>query len=109
MKKIAAINIGDAFKLGGQPISTKPGYHTVSGILNPVIKTVYVVSGVIILFGLIAGGLTMIANAGNPEKQQQGSKTLTASVIGFLIVFSSYWIIQVIEVITSVSILSPGI
>ncbi|MBU0619171.1 hypothetical protein KKD62_02965 [Patescibacteria group bacterium] len=102
-----AVNIGDAFRLGNQGIEGKTGYDTIGSLVSIILKNVYIFSGIIILFLLIGGGFTMIANAGNPEKQQQGSKAVSSALIGFLIIFCSYWIIQIIEVITGVKIFNP--
>ena len=36
----------------------------------------------------------------NAEKQKQSSQTVTSAVIGYLIMFSAYWIVKIIELIT---------
>jgi len=51
----------------------------------------------------------MIANPGNPEKQEQGKKAVTAAIAGFLIIFCSYWIIQIIQVLTGLQILNTNL
>ena len=38
---------------------------------------------------------------------EKGNKLATYAVIGFLLIITSFWIIQVIEVVTGVNILSP--
>lgn len=51
----------------------------------------------------------MISSAGNPQKKQQASSALTASVVGLVLVFSAYWIVQLLEVLTGLSFLDPGL
>ena len=48
----------------------------------------------------------MITGAGqdNPQKVGQGKTAVTAALIGFIIVFISYWLVQIIERITGVNI-----
>ncbi len=41
----------------------------------------------------------MIGSAGqnDPQKAEQAKKTITSAVIGFVIVFTSYWIVKLIS------------
>ena len=41
----------------------------------------------------------MISSAGesDPQKSEQAKKTITSAVIGFVIVFASYWIVKLIS------------
>jgi len=98
-----AVNIGTEF----QP-ATKFG--TVGDLISVLLPNVYILAGVILLFLLIFGGLLLIMGAGGGDTQKtgQGKKAVTAAVAGFLIIFGSYWIIQIIEVITGVEIFNPG-
>ena len=48
------------------------------------------------------------AGSGNPEGAAKGQKAITAALIGFLIVFASYWIMQIIGKITGIDFLKGG-
>jgi len=50
----------------------------------------------------------MAAGGNDPKKTQQASQTITAALIGFVVVFLSYAIIQLIETITGLQILNPN-
>ncbi|MBD3247743.1 hypothetical protein GF382_00440 [Candidatus Falkowbacteria bacterium] len=50
--------------------------------------------GSLALLMFIYGGVTMIFSAGNPETVKKGKKILLNSIIGLVIVFSAYTIIQ---------------
>jgi hypothetical protein len=65
-----------------------------------------VIAGIILLFLLLFGGLSVIMGAGqsNPQKTAQGKSALTSAVIGFIIIFFAYWIIRAIEIITGATI-----
>jgi len=57
---------------------------------------------------LIFGGFSIIMGAGqgDAKKTGQGKKAATSAVVGFLVIFASYWIIQIIQIITGVEILN---
>lgn len=62
----------------------------------------------IILFGLIIfGGVSYIASAGDGDQKKitATQETITSAIIGFLVIFVSYFIIQIIQVITGLTIL----
>ena len=107
-----AINIGDYFSLGSKNIFEVPAYQTETGtggllvILSVIVRNIYIIAAIILLIFIFIGGLGMILNAGNAEKQKQSSQTLSSAVTGFFILFTSYWIIKLIELILGVRILS---
>ena len=50
----------------------------------------------------------MIAGAGksDPKTVETGKKAATSALIGFIVVFSAYWIVKLIETITGLSLIS---
>lgn len=110
-KKLAAIDIGEHFWLKEDKgiSSGGEGYQSFWSFVSNLLPNIYIISGVILFILLFAGGFVIITSAGNPEKQQQGSKAVTAAVAGFIIIFVSYWVIQIIEHLTGVKILEPNI
>lgn len=104
MEKIA-VNIGEEF---GSPFGREYG---LADLVSIILSNALVVAGIILLFLLIFGGISMIVGAGqdNPEQAAKGRQAATSAVIGFIIIFAAYWIIQIIETITGLQILKPGI
>jgi len=102
-------NIGGEFKLGNQGIAEKPAFNSLGDFISALLPNVYIIAGLILFFLILLGGFGILTAGGNPEKLAQGSKALTAALIGFLIIFASYWIIQIIEVLTGVKIFNPGV
>ncbi len=58
-------------------------------------------AGIIVLFLFIYGGFKIITSAGSndPKSVGQGKQAVTYAVIGFIIVFTAYWVIRLIEYI----------
>ena len=96
-------NLGDCLKFQGTSATTQ--YTGVGSLINNILLNIYIAGGLVVFFMIVFGGFTIIANAGDSHKIQEGGKTITSAIIGLLVLFASYWIIQLIQVITGVSIL----
>lgn len=67
--------------------------------------------GVIVLFTFIFGGISVIRGAGNndPKAAAAGRQALTYAVVGFVVVFTAYWVIRILEIVTGAAFLTnPG-
>ena len=94
-----------------------PGDTTISGPtgfvfedLGSIVSTllgqyIFFFAGLILLFMLIMGGFQMLTSAGDPEKVKAGQGKITTGLIGFLIIFVAYWLMQIIEVVLGFTIL----
>lgn len=88
------MDIGESFGSGiGGDIS-------LGAIVGNLVSAAIVVAGIIMVFLFIGGGLTMIASAGSGDAQgaAKGKAAITWALVGFVIVFTSYWIIRIIEI-----------
>jgi hypothetical protein len=94
-------------KLNGQ---TEIGYPEgfklldVPSIFAELFKYIFPAAGLILFFVFIAAGFQMMTSAGNEEQLTKASNQLTSAVVGFVIVFASFWIIRLIEFILGVKI-----
>ncbi|MDP2708770.1 MAG: hypothetical protein Q8O93_01800 [bacterium] len=103
---MAGFKIGDELFIdkNNVGIGTTPWEEDVFPIFWTIVKNLYFLTGIVLLFFLVAGGLGMIINAGNAEKQKQSSQTLTSAVIGYLIMFAAYWLVRIVEIVFGVEI-----
>ena len=107
-----AINIGLEYKLNTNTgKSVNEVFGSFGSLINVILPNIYVLASLILFFLLIGGGIMVIANAGNdnPQGVANGKKAITAAVIGFIIIFASYWILQIIEKITGINILNTNL
>jgi hypothetical protein len=77
----------------------------VGSIVTLFLNVAFVLAGLILLIFFIVGGIGMISSAGqdNPQKTEQSKKTLTSAVIGFVVVFASYWIVKLVGQLLGIS------
>lgn len=104
MNKLA-VDIGSTFS---SPFGQEKG---IGSLVSVIISNALVIAGIILVFFFVFGGISMIAGAGqdNPEKAAKGKQAATSALLGFIIIFAAYWIIRIIESITGLNILNPGI
>ncbi|MFH1244820.1 MAG: hypothetical protein V1487_04605 [bacterium] len=102
-----SFNLGDQLLFQGAPATSE--YSSAGKLVNNILPNVYIVAGLVIFFMIIFGGFTIIASAGNTEKTAEGSKIITSAIMGLLVLFASYWIIQIIQVVTGVPILNSSL
>lgn len=67
---------------------------TIGNILSAAIPLVLAFAGLGLLLMLLSAGFTFLTSAGDAKKMEQGKQQLTFAVVGFLIVFAAYWIVQ---------------
>ena len=98
MKHLAAIDIRDLFFRGKVTGSKFQEFRTVADMVSLVLNTVFVVSSILLLFYFLMGGYAMISTAGKGDAKaaEQAKATVSSAVIGFVIVFASYWIVKLL-------------
>jgi hypothetical protein len=84
-------------------------FSSIGNIASIIIKNVFVLAGVIFFVMIIAGGYSILSSSGDVKKVSEGKKSVTSALLGFLIIFGSYWIIQIIEILTGFNIFNPNI
>ena len=101
---LTAIDIGDKFFGNSGGIRTA---NSLSTYITFFLNASFVIAGVLLLFYFVMGGIGMIAGAGkdNPQQIEKGKQAATSALIGFIVVFASYWIVKLIEQLTGITIL----
>lgn len=105
MNKLTLVDISTEFN---SPLGQTKG---VNDIVSVLLNSAIAIAGVILLFLLIGGGLKIITGAGNsdPKSTADGKQAVTYALIGFIIVFTAYWIVRIIELIIGVPfVTAPG-
>jgi hypothetical protein len=70
---------------------------TVGFIIGEILPWIYAAIGLVLLFYLIMAGFQFMTSGGDPKAAEGAKKKITNAIIGFLIVFVSYWIVVVLS------------
>ncbi|MBI3342643.1 hypothetical protein HY032_00620 [Candidatus Gottesmanbacteria bacterium] len=82
-------------------------FQTYSVLVNVIIRNAYVLAGIISFLLLVFGGFGVIlaAGSGDTKELEKGKQTITYAILGLILVVTSYWIVQIIEKVTGLSLL----
>lgn len=84
------VNGPDGFKFNGAGIGE---------ILSQSLGYVFAAAGIGLLLMIISSGFSLMTSAGDPKKSAAGKMRLTNAIIGFLLIFAAYWIVQILGVV----------
>lgn len=92
--KLPWMDGGDASVQG--PLNGAGGAATVGGFLSSGMKLVFLFGGAGLLLMLLAGGFTFLTSAGDMKKLDKGKQQITNAILGFIIIYSAYWAVQIL-------------
>lgn len=70
---------------------------TVSDFFNMgLVNIIFFAAGVAFIIYFISAGLSMMTSRGDPKALAAAKARVTTALIGFIIVFAAYWIVQVV-------------
>lgn len=84
-------------------------FPTFGALVTIIVRNSFVLAGIISFLLLVFGGFSVImaAGSGDTKELEKGQKTITYAVLGLILVVTSYWIVQIIEKISGVMLISP--
>lgn len=68
--------------------------ESIGGIVSAAIPFVFAFAGIGLLLMLIFGGFALLTSAGDAKKLEQGKQQITYAILGFVVIFLAYWIVQ---------------
>lgn len=100
--------------LPGQTIDLQPtnsqfsplGDITVPGIISAAIKLTLVVAALVFFFMLVVGGIKWILSGGDKAQTEAARNQITAALVGLVIVFAAWAIVQLVQAFFGINILS---
>lgn len=81
-----------------------------SDLINVLLPNIFILAGLILFVYLIFAGFMIIMGAGSGDEQgiTKGKESLKHALIGFILIFSAYGLMQVINFITGINVFQPG-
>lgn len=82
----------------GTPV--KEVFNSTDDIINLIVRVLFVGAGMVLFFIIIAAGFALIK--GDSKDKDQAKTQMTGALVGFLIMFAAYWIMQIIQLVTGI-------
>ncbi|MCR4324718.1 MAG: pilin [Candidatus Curtissbacteria bacterium] len=86
-----------------------PGVNNIIGIVQAVIQFIIVVAFVIAFIMLLVGGIRWILAGGDEKAVANARSTITAALIGLVVVLIAFALIRLVETFFGIPILSGGV
>lgn len=80
-------------------------YDSIGEIISTLLPYIFVVAGLVLLVMLIMGGIGLMTSGGNPDKVKSNYGKITNALIGFLIIFVTYFVAQLVQVMLGIDFL----
>lgn len=81
---------------GGETVEQT--YGDPATLVNTIVQNIFVVAGALMFVFIIYAGLKFLISPESAAKEDS-KQIVEAVAVGFLVMFSAYWIIQIVEVI----------
>ncbi|HAU98923.1 MAG: hypothetical protein UX04_C0003G0045 [Microgenomates group bacterium GW2011_GWF2_45_18] len=91
-------------KIGSQNVGVDPSTLTLGQIIAYSFPFLFAFAGFTLFVMIVWGGFEMLLGATDQKAQEAGKNRITWAVVGFLLLFLSYWIGQIIEIVFGINI-----
>ena len=103
-QRLLALELQDAYLLDGQtPVADRFG--SPAQIINVLMPNIFAIASLFVFLIIVGAGFKRVMNPDNKKSTEEGKKALTYGIGGFLLLFASYWIVQLIQYVTGTTIL----
>ena len=82
-------------------------FTTLASLITNALPIIFALAGVILLLYLLWGGFDYLTSMGDPKKAEAGKGKITNAILGFIIIFAAYWVVQLIDYLFKLKIYNP--
>lgn len=80
-----------------EPTEFKLRDATIGDVVSRLFPLILAVAGLILFVMLLWGGYNLMFSGGDPQKAQSAKQKVTAAIIGFVIVFTAFFVTQAVN------------
>lgn len=98
----AEVDLGDSFTLGIGEGKVSDVYKTPADLVNLIANNLFIIGGIIIFFMFLLAGFKFMGDTTKGKDEALG--IIKTALIGFILMFSAFWIVQILKLITGADI-----
>lgn len=72
-------------------------FTNLASLVNNALPIIFAVAGIFLLVYLVWGGFDFLISLGDPKKAEAGKGKITNALLGFVIIFIAFWLVQIIQ------------
>lgn len=95
-----SIDLGECLLTSGNT-TIKSVYSDPAFLVNLIVKNLFVIGGVLLFLYIFYAGFLFVSQG--KKGMEKAQKMATTAVIGFVLLFSAYWIVQIVQLLTGVN------
>lgn len=81
-------------------------FPNLASVVSNALQFIFPIAGVLLLAYLVWGGFEYLTSMGDPKKTEGARGKITNAIIGFLIIFFAYWIVQILDYVFKLGVYS---
>jgi len=89
----AGLNLDDLTKTA---LPRWPSTPTIGNLIVDLLPYVFGIAGFLILIFIILGGFQILTSQNDPKALAAGQQKITYAIVGFIVAFSAFWIVQLL-------------
>lgn len=93
------------FRLLNVGADIERSFSSPGGIITRTLAFLWPLAGLALFFMLVWGGFEILSKANDAKAMEAGKQRITMAILGFVLLFASFWIVQIISWIFGLSIL----
>ncbi len=78
--------------------------QTIGQMITAFTPYIFAFAGIVLFVLFVSAGFTLLTAVGNKDKMQKGKSMMTSTIVGFVIIFLAYWIMQLLELIFGINL-----
>lgn len=90
------IDLDKIQKSGAPEFTFAEETKTIGNFVAVLIPYIFGAAGILLFLYLIWGGFSYMTSQGDPKATEAARKRITYAIVGFVIVFTAYWLVQIL-------------
>lgn len=103
---LAAIDFNSLENQIGGSGTNKFAGKTLGDLISELLPWIFAIAGLILLLYLVFAGFQLLVSQGEPKAVAGARGRITNALIGFVIIFVSYWLVQIIAKVLGLTAVS---
>jgi len=71
-------------------------FSSLASIVNVFVTPILTIAGIALFLFIVVSGFKFMTSGDDPKAKDSAKGQLTSAIIGFVIIFSAYWIVQIV-------------